>query len=143
MRKTCFGAFLFLVLGCLLAVGCALRSTGDTGLVHVVLYRIKPDAPPGTREEIRRDVEALLAGLPSVRGLWLGTPAATKKPDRPMVHDDYDLGLVVLFDDLQDLEAYLAHPDHVVFAERHDPRCELRVFDVEDVEEDVEKTSRQ
>ena len=118
------------ICGSSLLTGCGQPLSQRTGLAHVVLYDFRPDAPPDAREALCADAQALLSGLPTVRGIWLGTPADTKTTGRPMVHDDYDLGLVVLFDDLDGLNEYLEYPDHVTFARRHDPRCNLRVFDV-------------
>ena len=116
--------------GWLVVTGCAQPLRQEIKLVHVVLFKAKADAPPEIQQEICADAKRLLAGLPTVRGLGLGPPADTKTPDRPMGEDDYDLGLVVLFDDMKGLNGYLAHPDHVTFAKRHDPRCDLRVFDI-------------
>ena len=96
--------------------------------VHVVLFRL-PEGRVGEREDLERDIGALLRGLPTVRGLWTGTPAQTKSPDRLMVDDEYDVGLMVLFDDRDALEEYLAHPEHVKFAEKWDSVCTVRVFD--------------
>lgn len=127
MRK---GMILAALSGWLLLHGCAQPAQRDARLVHVVLFNLKPGSPSGMQQEMREHAECLLAGLPTVRGLWLGPPADTKAPDRPMVKDDYDLGLVVLFDDVKGLNDYLDHPDHVKFAQRHDPRCDLRVFDI-------------
>ena len=124
------GVILVALSGWLVLAGCAQPSRQEIKLVHVVLFKVKPGCPPEMRQEMREDAERLLADLPMVRGLWLGTPADTKTPDRPMVKDDYDLGLAVLFDDVDGLNDYLEHPDHVTFARRHDPRCDLRVFDI-------------
>ena len=106
-------------------------SDGTNRLTHVVLYMFEPGVPSDKAQRMRTDAHGLLAGLPTVRDLWVGTPADTVRPDRPMVKDDYNFGLIVLFDDVQGLDDYLAHGDHLEFARRHDPQCVLRIFDFE------------
>ena len=59
--------------GSLLLAGCGRPLSQRTGLAHVVLYDFKPDAPPDAREALCADAQALLSGLPTVRGMWLGT----------------------------------------------------------------------
>lgn len=97
--------------------------------VHIVLFTLpdKPDAP--TAADILADIDIVLRPLPTVRGIWAGGPADTKLPSRPMVDDDYDVGLLVLFDDKAGLDTYLADPQHTEFAKKWDSICTLRVFD--------------
>jgi hypothetical protein len=99
----------------------------SAGLVHVVLFRLPPEASADEAGALMADIEGRLAGLPMVRSMHWGVPADTKT--RPVVQDDYDVGLLAVFEDRAALEAYLAHPDHAAFAEYWDTRCGVRVFD--------------
>ena len=102
---------------------------GEAPFVHVVLFKLPPGAPEGTREQLEKEIAAQLAPLPTVEALWWGNPADTAAPDRPMVDAAYDMGLLVLFKDKPSLDAYLEHPDHARFAQKWDSYCTLRVFD--------------
>ena len=95
--------------------------------VHVVLFKL----PEGSsaEAELRTDIDRQLRSLPGVESLVLGSPADTKRPDRPMVDTDYDVGLLITFKSQDALEEYLAHPQHIEFAKKWDGLCELRVFD--------------
>ena len=101
----------------------------DAPFVHVVLFSLPEDAGQHEATEILNEIDTLLRPLPTVHGLWAGSPADTKAPDRPMIDDDYDIGLLVLFENKQGLDDYLEHPDHVVFAKKWDSRCTVRVLD--------------
>lgn len=103
----------------------------EAPFVHVVLFKLPPDAPQGKRAEMTEEIATVLTPLPTVEALWWGTPADTAAPDRPMVDTDYDVGLMVVFKSKAALDAYLQHPDHVRFAEKWDSYCTLRVFDFE------------
>ena len=60
--------------------------------------------------------------------LWVGTPVDT---GREMVDDDYEVGLCVGFESLEDLQSYLAAPSHVQLVESWGPRAvRFRIFDV-------------
>jgi hypothetical protein len=101
----------------------------DAPFVHVVLFTLPEQAQPGDRDRLLLDIQDRLAPLPTVKGLWCGCPADTKTPERFIVDTEYDVGLLVLFENRADLEAYLAHPVHATFAAYWDSYCTLRVFD--------------
>ena len=96
-------------------------------LVHVVLFTLPDDASPGEADALIDDIDATLRALPTVRYLERGTPADTAQ--RPIVMTDYDVGLLVLFANVDDLNTYLRDPDHVAFAKKWDSRCRIRVVD--------------
>lgn len=96
-------------------------------LIHVVLFTLPEDAEPNEADALIDDIDAILRPLPTVQYLERGGPADTA--ERPIVLTDYDVGLLVLFDNLQDLNAYLKHPDHVAFASKWDTRCRIRAID--------------
>ena len=108
--------------------GCASSEplTRTAPFVHVVLFKTKSGTPEATAT-IVRDVNEMLARLPTVKGLWVGSPAPTNT--RPIVDTNYDVGLLVLFEDQKGLQEYLDHPTHVEFAKKHDTECQVRVFD--------------
>jgi hypothetical protein len=96
-------------------------------LVHVVLFTLPEDAEPDEADALIDDIDATLGGLPTVKLLERGMPSDTA--ERPIVMTDYDVGLLVMFDGVEELNAYLRHPDHVAFARKWDTRCRMRVVD--------------
>ncbi len=113
-----------------LSYGCAAKGQvlpGEAPFVHVVLFKVKAEPRDAVVAELVRDIRAVLAPLPTVKGLWVGAPAPTNT--RPVVDANYDVGLMILFEDQQGLQEYLDHPAHAAFARRHDTGNEVRVFD--------------
>ncbi len=110
------------------AAGCASRAPlqDSAHFVHVVLFKTSSGSTEEA-EELVRDIDEMLASLPTVKGIWVGTPAPTNTRD--LVDVNYDVGLMLLFEDQQGLRDYLEAPKHVQFATKHDTRCEVRVFD--------------
>jgi len=76
-------------------------------LVHVVLFDFKPDVATQKRQSILDLARVKLAAIPGVMNLLVGKAATDKC--------DYPFALSMYFDDLQALETYRAHPDHVHF----------------------------
>jgi Stress responsive A/B Barrel Domain len=84
--------------------------------VHAVIFRLNKDAPPGAAEALIKDSHALLAKIPSVRRLWVGRPADKATP---IARKDYEVGLLMMFDNAAGLEEYLEHPLHLQFINKH------------------------
>ena len=100
---------------------------------HVVVFHVKKDAPKDAVSAAIADCHELLESIPSVRGLKVGRPAEKGTPDVPKQH--YDFALLVLVDDFAGLEAYLKHPQHLKFVEKHGKNFDtekLSVFDFSD-----------
>lgn len=100
---------------------------------HVVIFRMKKDAPKDAVEKAIADCHELLAKIPKVRCVRAGRPAAKGTPDVPKM--EYDFALLVLVDDAAGLETYLKHPQHLKFVEKHGPFFDmkkLQVFDFMD-----------
>lgn len=103
---------------------------GHAPYAHVVVFRMKKDAPKDAVEKAIADCNELLAKIPSVHSVRAGRPAAKSTPDVPKM--EYDFALLVLVEDADGLEAYLKHPLHLKYVEKHGPyfdREKLQVFD--------------
>src|SRR5262245_17197003 len=81
--------------------------------VHSVIFYLNKDVPKGTLETLVSDSHKLLAKIPSVRGLWAGRPAEKATPKYAAT--DYQMGLLVLFDDYNGLKTYLDHDLHTQY----------------------------
>jgi hypothetical protein len=92
-------------------------AAADPPYVHAVIFYMKKDAPKDAAEALIRDSHALLAKIPSVRKLWVGRPAEKSTPKYAVT--DYQVGLLVLFDNYEGLQAYLDHELHTEYVNRH------------------------
>jgi hypothetical protein len=90
---------------------------GDPPYVHAVFFYLKKDAPKGEVESLIADTHELLGNIPSVRKLWVGRPAEKSTPK--FARTDYQVGLLVLFDNYEGLQEYLDHPKHTQYVEKH------------------------
>jgi hypothetical protein len=85
--------------------------------VHAVIFHLKKDAPEGEVQALITDAHELLRPIPTVRGLRVGRPAEKSSPN--FAKKDYQVGLLVLFDDFEGLKTYLDHPRHLKYVEKH------------------------
>jgi len=97
-------------------------------LVHSVYFWLKPELTPEQLDDFDAGLRSLTA-IETVKGLHYGNPAPS---DRPVVECSYTRGLVVNFNDRQELDTYAVHPVHLAFVEQFKQFwTEIRVFDVE------------
>jgi|YelNatPaOPRAMG01_1025707.scaffolds.fasta_scaffold414971_1 hypothetical protein len=133
MRRTLLLSMLVVAIGTTAnAVSADAKSDkkGHAPYAHVVVFRMKENAPKDAVEKALADCHELLAKIPSVRSVRAGRPAAKGTPDVPKMQ--YDFALLVLVEDADGLEAYLKHPLHLEFVKKHGPyfdREKLQVFD--------------
>jgi Stress responsive A/B Barrel Domain len=85
--------------------------------VHTVIFYLKKDAPANEADAIIADTQRLLAKIPSVREIRAGRPA---DKGSAVVVKDYQVGLLVLFDDAEGMQTYLDHPLHKEFVSGHE-----------------------
>jgi len=85
--------------------------------VHVVIFHLKKDAPAKAAEEMIADAHQMLAKIPTVRELRVGRPAEKATPD--FAKKDYQIGLVIFFDNYEGLKTYLDHELHQKYVEKH------------------------
>ncbi len=85
--------------------------------VHTVIFYLKKDAPKDEVESLIVDSHKMLAKIPSVRGLKAGRPAERATPK--VAKTDFQVGLLVRFDDADGLQTYIDHPLHTEYVEKH------------------------
>jgi hypothetical protein len=99
--------------------------------VHSVIFYLKKDTAPAKRDAMIADCHKVLGKVPTVRGIWAGEPAAKGTPD--VAVKDYQVGLLVLFENYDGLKTYLDHPEHLKFVEIYGPSIEkVLVYDFAD-----------
>jgi hypothetical protein len=90
-------------------------------IVRIVLYKLKDQyCDDSARAEIGERTRAALGALQRVRRVTVGLPA-----DEPSAAS-WDIGIVVEFDSMDDLEAYMADPAHRAYLDYATPRIEVR-----------------
>ena len=104
------------------------KSGSAAPFVHVVIFHLKPDAGAEAAEGLIADAHEMLAKIPTVREVCAGKPA----PKTGIAKSDYEVGLLVRFDDLEGLKTYEKHPLHVGYVKKHGKNIQLdkiAVFD--------------
>lgn len=134
MRRTLLFGMMALLIGvaacAVLAADAKNDKKGQAPFAHVVIFRMKKDAPKDAVEKAIADCHELLSKIPSVHSVRAGRPAAKGTADVPKM--EYDFALLVLVEDDDGLQAYLKHPLHLQYVAKHGPnfdREKLQVFD--------------
>ena len=78
---------------------------------YVFLKLTDAHATPAGRAAVRDEVHRVFPGLPGVRGVRVGLPADEGAASA------WDVVLIVSFDRVQDIPAYVVAPAHVAFVE--------------------------
>jgi hypothetical protein len=85
--------------------------------VHTVIFYLKDGAPKNEVESLIHDSHAMLAKIPTVKALWAGRPAEKSTPQFAV--KDFQVGLLVLFDNYDGLKTYMEHPLHLEYIKKH------------------------
>ena len=62
-----------------------------------------------------------------MRELRVGRPAEKSTPN--LAKKDFEVGLLVLFDDFDGLQTYLEHPLHLKYVDKHLNHVDVQVYD--------------
>jgi hypothetical protein len=81
-------------------------------LVHVVLFRPKPDISEETRREMFDALWTAASGIPTVRRFHVGARKTHGAAYETFMREDFPFAAIIEFDDLEGLQAYLRHPHH-------------------------------
>ncbi len=101
--------------------------------VHTVIFRLKKDAPADTADKMIADSHTLLAAIPTVRLIHAGKPAPEDQSTPKVAVRDYDVALLVLFDDAAGLKTYIDHDMHKKWVAEFDKYFDkVDVFDFSD-----------
>jgi hypothetical protein len=84
-------------------------------LVHNVYFWLKNPASEAERDMLIKGLKTL-AGIPAVKELHIGVPASTLQRD--VVDNTYQVAEMLLFDSIDDQNAYQEHPIHKQFVDR-------------------------
>ena len=99
----------------------------DPGMTHTVYFWLQDSLTQADKDSFVEGVRSL-AGAPTVKRLFVGTPAAT--PSRGVVNNSFDYTLVLWFDDVAGHDAYQVSDTHLKFVADHEAKFkEVRVHD--------------
>jgi hypothetical protein len=91
---------------------------------HVVLFRPKAHLSTDERGALAASFARALREIPSIRTCRVGRRITHGRAYEQLMHENYEYVVVLEFDDLAGLKAYLQHPAHEELAERF-----FRAFD--------------
>lgn len=98
---------LLLALGVPALGGCAgMDGRSRAPLQHIVLIKLRDESQA---DALLADTQRRLSAVPAVAELWVGRPFEL---GRPGVDLDWDVGVIVGFEDRAAYEAYLSDPEH-------------------------------
>jgi hypothetical protein len=96
--------------------------------VHSVFFTCKPGTTPADIDGQIADAQSLLGKIPSVRLIRSGRRETSMQRDVNVT--DYDIGLVVLFDDKAGHDLYAEHALHLQYVGKYKEHWQqVRVFD--------------
>ena len=85
---------------------------------HVVLFRPRRDLHDADRHDLADALARAMREIPSVRGARVGRRVTHGRAYEALMRVDYEYAVLLEFDDLEGLKAYLNHPAHETLATR-------------------------
>lgn len=112
-------------------------------IVHVVLFSPKPDLSESDRRKVLDALAAAATGIPSIRRLRVGKRMKHGLPGyEQAMRDDYEFAVMIEFDDIAGLKAYLQHPAHAAAGHHFTASASKALaYDYEIAESFVDNTS--
>lgn len=87
-------------------------------LVHLVLFRPRPDLDAAGRQRLATALSAAIQQIPTVRRARVGRRVTHGRPYEQLMRVDYTHVALLEFDDVDGLKMYLEHPAHEQLATR-------------------------
>jgi len=98
-------------------------------LIHTVYFWLHEGTPAARLDGLIKDCYEILGRCPTVKQIYAGKPAATK---RDVVDSSYQVSITVLFEDLAAQDAYQVEPIHFEFiAKNKDIWKKVQVYDMQ------------
>jgi hypothetical protein len=87
-------------------------------ITHLILFKPKPDLSAADRQAVLDGLASAAVDIPSVRSLRVGRRVRHGRPGYEQVMaQDFEYAVIVEFDDLAGLTAYLSHPQHTALSQ--------------------------
>ena len=91
------------------------HASPNIGVNHVVLLWLKPETGPNTAEKIIQ-LTKQLQNISGVQQLQVGRSISS---NRKIVDASFDIGIYMRFNNTDEMNTYLKHPQHVELVEKH------------------------
>lgn len=86
---------------------------------HIVMFKLKADAPQGSATRAKEELESMFGVAPSLRSMEVGIDYTENNPNA-------DLVLASTFDSREGLAQYAVDPIHVAFLDWFKPLIAIR-----------------
>ncbi len=96
----------------MISAGCGPKKSGllgETQIQHGVIFSLIHDQGSAAANKFLEDGYRILTGIPVVQDFQVFNQVSSK--------NEYDYGFTMVFDSMDDYQAYNDHPDHVSFVE--------------------------
>jgi hypothetical protein len=82
-------------------------------IAHVILFRPRPDMSIQERQAVLDGLAAAAVDFPTIRSLRVGRRIVHGYDGyEQLMREDFEYAVIIEFENLDGLTAYLAHPDH-------------------------------
>jgi hypothetical protein len=87
-------------------------------IAHVILFKPKQSLRETDRQAVLSGLRAAAASIPSIRRMRVGRRVRHGRPGyEQLMREDFEYVVIVEFDDVAGLTAYLAHPQHAAIGQ--------------------------
>ena len=101
---------LLIVSSLILLPGCiSFTDKPDTGIKHIVLCWLAAPGNSTYRDQVIRTSKEL-ATIPGIIDMSVGTAVPS---DRKIIDDSFDVGIVMTFNNIEEMNAYINHEEHM------------------------------
>ncbi len=87
-------------------------------VTHIVLFRPRPDITRAEGSALAAALSRALREIPAIRHARIGRRVTHGRAYEQLMREDYEYAVVLDFDDVETLRAYLRHPAHEELAQR-------------------------
>ena len=110
----------------------SLREGSAPLIAHVVLFRLRPEVPASDRQALMDAFATALRDIPTIRRAQVGRRVLTGRSYEQMMRTDFPYMVILEFDDISSVKAYLDHAAHKeVSARFFETVAESLIYDFE------------
>jgi hypothetical protein len=114
-------------------------------IVHVVLFRLKPELADETRDTLAETLARATREIQSIRRVQVGSRVTIGRAYEQLMTTDYSFAAILEFDDRHGLQTYLDHPVHEQLAHQFYASVDQALtydFELWDSEDGIERIRR-
>jgi Stress responsive A/B Barrel Domain len=82
-------------------------------IAHIILFKPRSDMSPEERKSVLDALASAAVDIPMIRSFRIGRRVRHGRPGyEQMMREDFEYAVIIEFDDVDGLTAYLAHSEH-------------------------------